>query len=100
MKDALYCSIRSSYSGIYQIVEVTSERGGRWYGRDASCLPTNGAIRDLVGKFDTIEEARAIVVAVTNVQREYSVGIAEAEKLLRKLQAEKRAAINELLKAA
>lgn len=67
MKRELYYAIRPGSYGP-RIIAVTTERGGRWWGRDTrDDLGTHGRCSDLKGRFGTEEAAIAVRDAVQKV---------------------------------
>lgn len=87
MKKALFHSILIGYSYNMEVVEVTTMRAGRWWGRDKYGHPTNGKLRDwrgnrLYGKFDNKLDAVEWLTELTALRAKYQVAIDEADRAM------------------
>lgn len=66
MKPALFYALHNHY-GSYRAVAVTSESKSswrnQWHGRDLDRdnMPTHGRLTELIGRFDTEDQARSVV---------------------------------------
>lgn len=73
MKKALfYAIVKKPYFSGYRIVEVTSERGARWWGRNADATTTHGRTSGLYGRFDSNAAAKAKIATIEEIGRRYS----------------------------
>lgn len=88
MKTALYYSLRKGWNaGLgYRPVAITSERGGRWFGRDLEHnFSTNGAIRDLTGRFETEEDAKRKIQGLRDIAAIFQPHIDDLDRQRKKV---------------
>lgn len=72
MRVPLHYSIRNRY-GRHEIIAVTTERGGHWWGRTLpDNIGTHGANYDLRGRFETVEAAQAVFDKIKYVADHYA----------------------------
>lgn len=89
MKDAKYYSLRRAWNhGLgFRPVAITSERGGRWFGRDLEHnFSTNGAIRDLVGYFASEDAVKGAVKGLQEIAERHKPVIDAIEEHRKKAQ--------------
>jgi hypothetical protein len=86
MKNVLYYAIR--LSGLYgpRIIAVTTERSSHWWGRDTrDDLGTHGRLGDLAGRFETIDQAKAVFEKVDKVHLHFRHQSSKLEDVRRRL---------------
>lgn len=87
MKKPIYHAVKFSSWGNPEIVAVTTERGDHWWGRELrSDTGTHGCKRDLHGRFDTVEEAKAKQSALNEVRSHFSAEMSKIERARGQLQ--------------
>ena len=98
MKKALYYAIKRNLHN--DIVAVTSEKSkGRWYGRYVKdTTATHGApgygMSDIMGRFDTSEEAEAKRTQIAAIAKEYEDRRSPHQKAISELHHMERRAID------
>lgn len=76
-KPTLFWTLRPHWwSGGFEIMRVTTEKPRRYHGTDADGEPTQAAVKDCKGRFETKEAAEAVIKAVSKVKQQHADGIA------------------------
>ena len=86
--DPICHAIVSSYLPSVRVVAVTTERSGRWWGRDVETgLGTGGCVRNIRARFETEAEAIARLTAFRQLQRDHEAArepLHNAERRIRR----------------
>jgi hypothetical protein len=97
MKKVLYYAIKMD--GLYgpKMVAVTTERGNRWWGRDLrDDLGTHGRAHQLAGRFEKIEDGKAVMDEVNKAVIHFAGERAKLEAALTRLRGAKQQTLREI----
>lgn len=79
----LYYALRKADWSDGEIVGVTTEKPNQYYGRtEPYKTPTHGSKRDLVGRFDTVDKARAAQTTIREIRLKHAPLIKAAASAL------------------
>jgi len=97
MKKVLYYSIK--LGGLYgpKLVAVTTERGTHWWGRDLrDDLGTSGRAMDLSGRFETVDQGKAVMDDVNKAVLHFAGERAKIEAARTRLDGAKAAMLRQI----
>ena len=101
MKDGLFWTLRRElHSSGYKLMQVTTERGSRYWGRDFEGDATNATKRDCHGRFQTADQARAAVDTIRAIEGRYRGDINTHRQAIRALEEKRDAEIDDAIRAA
>lgn len=89
MKKALFWTIRKGYTGRFYLMEVTTESGRRYWGRDQFGDATNARRSDCRGRFESKDQALAVINTAQAIEDEYRARIKEHDKAITALRNER-----------
>lgn len=100
MRKALFYAIKPGLYGP-RIIAVTTERGGRWWGRDTrDDLGTHGRASDIKGRFDTEEQATAVRDQVQRIHDHFRNERRKMEAMSRRMHHAEDQCITEIIQSA
>lgn len=101
MKDGLFWTLRrESFGAGYKLMQVTTERGSRYWGRDFEGDATNATARDCRGRFGSAEEARAMIDTIRSIENGYRGQINEHRDSIKALERRRDDEIDDAIRSA
>lgn len=101
MKDGLFWTLRREPFGSgYKLMQVTTARGTRYWGRDFEGDATNAAQRDCRGRFETVEQARGMIDTIRRIEGSYRTQIEGHRTAIRSLEDKRDAEVEDAIRAA
>jgi len=98
MKPAIFYGVIRTWRGKFSVLDVTTAKRSKVYGRDEHGEPTNTSARDLIAKYPTREAATAAIERVGRKYAELDAEIREARKRLETLERARDDALYAMLK--
>jgi hypothetical protein len=99
-KTVLYYTLRKFRYGKAEIVGVTSEKPGRYYGHEEPYkITTHGKTADTIGRFATLQAARDAASTIEQIKAQHKLRIEAAKTAYNAVLAGERKAIDEYIKA-
>lgn len=95
-KPTLFYTVREKWLG-YEVMRVTSIGRSTYHGANEHREPTHCRQGDTHGRFDTIDQARALIARIRAIDDAHGVVIKQAERSLNDARNARRRAIAELL---
>lgn len=103
MKDGLFWTLRRplyTHSGGYELMEVTTAKGSRYWGRAENGDATNARAADTKGKFPTAEAARGMIDTLRKIDGGYRGKIEQHRIDIRFLERERDAKMEDAIRDA
>lgn len=103
MKDGLFWTLRRplyNMSNSYELMEVTTAEGSRYWGRAENGDATNARAADTKGKFPTAEAARGMIDTLRKIDGGYRGKIDILRRDIRDLENKRDAEIEDAIRAA
>lgn len=103
MKPALFWTLKRQWHARYELMAVTSEKGGargRYFGRDEHGNPTHCRRGETYGRFTDADAARALLGTVGQIKGRYAADIRDAENGVQRLRNACEAEIDAAIRAA
>ena len=101
MKTGLFWTLRRDpYGSGYRMMEVTTQRGTRYWGRDFEGDATNARQADCRGRFETMEQARGMIDTLRKIDSSYRTQIEGHRTAIRSLENKRDAEIDDAIRAA
>jgi hypothetical protein len=100
-KEGLFWTLRRETGSTgYKLMQVTTERGRRYWGRDFEGDATNARAADCRGRFETVDQARGMIDTIRKIEGSYRAQIEGHRTAIRGLEDKRDAEIDDSIRAA